>query len=84
MIKLVLYTFFNIAGIGCLVSIPFFSTGLSDTAFVGLAGGAAIACLAMVSILAFVEIGSRCRNRAVCIHQVDKDDYEAWYWQRFY
>ncbi len=59
MIKLALYTFFDLLGIGCLVSLLVLAGSISEVAFVGLVGGAGIACLGMGSLLAFVEAKSR-------------------------
>jgi len=83
-VKLVVYTLFNLLGIGCLVAILISGSNLYDTSLMGLAGGAGIACLGMGSLLAFVEIQSRRREKFQQLPTFEGQDYEPWYWQSFY
>ena len=56
MIRLAVYIFFNLAGIGCLVSAFLLAGGASEKPVIGLVGGAAIASLGMIALMAVERI----------------------------
>ncbi len=65
MIKLATYIFLDLAAIGCLVSAFLLTSGSSETAFVGLAGGAGIASLGMLALLTNEVVKSRRVERSL-------------------
>jgi hypothetical protein len=66
MIKLAAYILLELAAIGCLVSAFLLTSNTSETAFVGLAGGAGIASLGMVALLANEVVKSRRVEKSLC------------------
>ena len=69
MIKLATYIFLDLAAIGCLVSAFLLTGGSSETAFVGLAGGAGIASLGMAALMAKEMIISRRVEKSLCFRR---------------
>ncbi|UCC59656.1 MAG: hypothetical protein JSW38_09405 [Dehalococcoidia bacterium] len=67
MTKLFLYIFFDLAGIGCLVSAFLFAGGASETPVIGLVGGAGAASLGMLILLAIEKINSRRLERLLSL-----------------
>jgi hypothetical protein len=69
MIKLATYILLELAAIGCLVSAFLLTSSTSETAFVGLAGGAGMASLGMVTLLAFEVVRSRRVEKSLCFRR---------------
>ena len=66
MIKLASYILLELAAIGCLVSAFLLTGGSSETAFIGLAGGAAMASLGMAALLSNEVVKSRRVEKSLC------------------
>jgi hypothetical protein len=67
MTKLMLYIFFDLAAIGCLVSAFLLAGGASETPVIGLVGGAGAASLGMLILLAMERINSRRLERLLSL-----------------
>jgi len=65
MTKLIIYIFFDLAGIGCLISAFLLAGGASETPVIGLVGGAGAASLGMLMLLAVERIKSRRLKRSL-------------------
>jgi len=66
-IKLALYTFCDLAGIGCLVSAFLLAGSAADTPVIGLVGGAGAASLGMLLLPAVERIKSRGFERLLAL-----------------
>ena len=76
MIKLAVFVFFNILGVGCLVTAILLSGSLPHMTFIGLLGGACIASLGIGLFSAFTAIRSRHLEKQLCIRPSEPQAYE--------
>ncbi len=77
MIKLAVFVFLNILGAGCLVTAILLGDSLTQMTFAGLLGGACVASLGIASLLGFLEIQSRHREKQLYARPLEPqaDDY---------
>lgn len=71
MIKLAVFVLFNILGVGCLVAAILFGSSPPETTFIVLVGGAGVASLGIGSLLAFMEIKGRHREKPLCARPLE-------------